>query len=80
MKKNTEEKYEHIKNLASALEKCGYNVEIWWDASWYCSDNKTHHGIELTINDVTDGDGNPYSFIFNRKGKKIQTCLEGEGA
>lgn len=72
--------YEHIENLASALKKCGYDVEIWWDAEWYCSDNKNHYGIELTVNDTQDGDGEPYSFIFNRKGRKIQYCTEGERA
>lgn len=69
--------YEHIENLASALKKCGYGVEICWDAQWYCSDNKTHCGIELTI-DVVDGEGNPYTLIFNRKGQKITFCTEGE--
>ena len=70
--------YEHIKNLASALKDCGYKVDIWWDANWYCTDQKTHHGIELVVENICDGDDTPYSFIFNSNGQKIDTCLEGE--
>ena len=69
--------YSKIQNLIGALQQCGYDVSVDWDAEWYCSDSKIHHGIEVEI-DVDDGDGNPYSFIFNGKGKRIDSCLEGE--
>lgn len=67
----------NIHNLINSLKQCGYEVDAWWDASWYCSDNKTHLGIEISI-DMYDGDGEPYSLIFNRNGKRIHSCLEGE--
>ena len=70
--------YAHIENLASALQECGYEIEIDWDAEWYCIDNKVHHGIELIITNTSDGDGNCYSFIFNKKGQRITYCTEGE--
>lgn len=70
--------FERIENLVKALRQCGYDVDVWWDAEWGCTDYKTHYGIEVTVNDICDGDGEPYSFIFNRNGKRLKTCLEGE--
>ena len=72
-----EKNFDNINNLVNALKQCGYDVDVWWNAEWYCTDNKSHHGIEISI-DVYDGDGEPYSFIFNQNGKRIKSCLEGD--
>lgn len=70
--------YENIKNLANALRNCGYKVNIYWEANWYCIDQKSHQGIELIVTDVSDGEGEPYNFIFNREGQRINYGYEGE--
>lgn len=67
---------EAIKNLANAFQQAGYKVEIDWDAEWYCIDCKTHYGIELTLLDEFDCDGDCVSFCFTPNGRRISSCTE----
>lgn len=65
------EKIRNIYLLKDALDRCGINAELDLDAKWYCTDNKTHYGIEL----MTDYDED-CSFIFTPDGTLIHSGLE----
>ena len=68
---------EAIKNLANAFQQAGYKVDIDWNAEWYCTDCKTHYGIELTLLDKFDGEyGDCVSFCFTPDGRRINFCTE----
>lgn len=69
-----QKKFSKIENLAKALRDIGIFVEIDWNAERYCSDKKTHIGIELSTN---KDDGEDYlSFIFAPNGQYKTTFLE----
>lgn len=65
------EKIKNIYLLKDALDRCGIHAEIDFNAEWYCTDNKTHYGIELYTDYEED-----YSFIFTPDGTLIHSCLE----
>lgn len=70
MKNNLEKIY----NLKKALEAIGIITELYLDAEWYGSDNKTHYGIELSTN--MDYGEDCWSFLFTPDGKYIASCLQ----
>ena len=51
---------EKILALKKALEDIGINCDLYEDMTWYCTDNKTHYGIELS----TDYDGGEDNVVF----------------
>ena len=64
---------ERIKELYTALRNAGIDAEIEWNAQWYCIDNKTHYGIELSFN---SGAFEEESFCFTPNGKLIYNCTD----
>lgn len=63
-----------ILDLQKALEAIGIETELETKAEWYCTDNKTHYGIELYTN-MDYGEDN-WSFVFTPDGKYITDCTE----
>ena len=63
----------NIENLYNALRTAGVWAEINWDAKWYCSDGKTHYGIEIIFN---SGSYDEESFCFTPDGLLIYNCTK----
>ena len=63
----------NISNLYNALRAVGIPAEIDWDAQWYCSDHKTHNGIEIYFQ---SGSYEEESFCFTPDGVLIFDCLK----
>lgn len=63
-----------ILDLQKALENIGVTTELDTDMSWYCTDNKTHYGIEL-FTDMDYGE-DTWSFCFTPDGEYITSCLD----
>ena len=63
---------DNIFNLQKALEAIGIETELNLHAEWYCSDHKTHYGIELSTNLYTGEDD--LSFVFTPDGQHITDC------
>lgn len=67
----TTEKIRNIYLLKDALDKCGINTYLDFNAEWYCIDNKTHVGIELRTDYAED-----CSFIFDPNGTLLHDGRE----
>ena len=64
--------FDNIYNLQKALEAIGIKTTLNLNAVWYCSDNKTHYGIELSTDLFTGEDD--LSFTFTPDGQHITDC------
>lgn len=73
MEKKVKKKFPAIENLVNALRAIGIHAEIDYSAEWYCYDNKTHYGIEITTN--MDYGEDCWSFIFTPSGRYVESCL-----
>lgn len=66
-----------IENLIKALKEVGYHIHVDRNCTGLYSDGKIHGpGIEIFIYDIEDGDGNPYSLLFQADGTIAETGLD----
>lgn len=66
-----------IENLIKALKEVGYHIHVDRNCSGLSTDGKIHgYGIEITINDIEDGDGNPYVLLFKADGTIAESYLD----
>lgn len=66
--------FDNIVNLQKALEAIGIKTTLYLNATWYCTDNKTHYGIELYTDLFTGEDD--LSFCFTPDGRHITDCTK----
>lgn len=71
MSKDT--RLKNIANLCAALCAAGIPAEVDWDAQWYCSDNKTHYGIQISFD---SGSYDEECFCFTPDGIPISNCVK----
>lgn len=63
-----------IKALEKALNDLGIETKLYPYIEWYCTDNKTHYGIELDTDMVCDCE--TVDFLFTPSGNYIDSALD----
>lgn len=66
---------EKILALKKALEDIGIKCDLYEDMSWYCTDNKTHYGIELSTN-YDSGEDNVEFYFHPTTYQMLHTCTQ----